>query len=221
MTLRNVEQIKTVGKTQYVPPEVFSSWSTEEQINYVTGQVQLGYVVKAASFTPVNLSSLNDILRFKYAAKENFAKEIQEQFELPDARVPEALQKALDDLLIVTETFRTTVRNSIGYQAETPPESFKVTDSFVITNKRIARVNETNSDHYLTANDFKKIFNRCLNTWKNGTELPSFRFRRSNGNAHTIDIRTDRVEIGCQRLWRYEAEAIAIELGFYGLPFSE
>ena len=40
MTLRNVEQIKTVGKTQYVPPEVFSSWSTEEQINYVTGQVQ-------------------------------------------------------------------------------------------------------------------------------------------------------------------------------------
>ena len=221
MTLRNVEQIKTVGKTQYVPPEVFSSWSTEDQINYVTGQVQLGYIVKAASFTPVNLSSLNDILRFKYAAKENFAKEIQEQFGLPDARVPEALQKALDDLLIVTETFRTTVRNSSGYQAETPPESFKVIDSFVITNKRIARVNETNSDHYLTANDFKKIFNRCLNTWKDGTELPSFRFRRSNGNAHTIDIRTDRVEIGCQRLQRYEAEALAIELGFYGLPFPE
>ena len=40
-------------------------------------------------------------------------------------------------------------------------------------------------------------------------------------NAHTIDIRSDRVEIGCQRLWRYEAEAIAIELGFYGLPFGE
>lgn len=221
MTLRNVEQIKTVGKTQYVPPEVFSSWSTEEQINYVTGQVQLGYVVKAASFTPVNLSSLNEILRFKYVAKENFAKEIQEQFGLPDTQISEALQKALEDLLIVTETLRTTARNNSGYQPITVPEGFKVTESFAITNKRIARVDETNSDHYLTANDFKKIFNRCLNTWKNGTELPSFRFRRSNGNAHTIDIRTDRVEIGCQRLWRYEAEAIAIELGFYGLPFGD
>ena len=221
MTLRNVEQIKTVGKTQYVPPEVFSSWSTEEQINYVTGQVQLGYVVKAASFTPVNLSSLNEILRFKYAAKENFAKEIQEQFGLSDAQVPEALQKALEDLLIVTDTLRATVRNSSGYQAETPPESFKVADSFIITNKRIARVNETNTDHFLTATDFKKIFNRCLTTWKDGKSVSDFRFRRSNGNEHTIDIRSDRIEIGCQRLWRYEAEAIAIELGFYGLPFGE
>lgn len=221
MTLRNVEQIKTVGKTQYVPPEVFSSWSTEEQINYVTGQVQLGYVVKASSFTPVNLSSLNEILRFKYAAKENFAKEIQEQFGLSDAQVPEALQKALEDLLIVTDTLRATVRNSSGYQAETPPESFKVADSFIITNKRIARVNETNTDHFLTATDFKKIFNRCLTTWKDGKSVSDFRFRRSNGQTHIIDIRDDRVEIGCQRLQRYEAEALAVELGFYGLPFSD
>lgn len=221
MTLRNVEQIKTVGKTQYVPPEVFSSWSTEEQINYVTGQVQLGYVVKAASFTPVNLSSLNEILRFKYAAKENFAKEIQEQFGLSDAQVPEALQKALEDLLIVTDTLRATVRNSSGYQTVTPLEGFKVTNSFVITNKRIARVDETNTDHYLTASDFKKIFNRCLGNWKDGKTVQDFRFRRSNGNAHTVEICSDRVEIGCQCLWRYEAEAIAIELGFYGLPFGE
>jgi len=42
MTLRNSELIKTVGHTQYVPPEVFSSWTAEEQIRYVTGQVQLG-----------------------------------------------------------------------------------------------------------------------------------------------------------------------------------
>ena len=221
MTLRNVEQIKTVGKTQYVPPEVFSSWSVDEQIAYVSGQVQLGYTVKAANFTPVNLSSLNDILRFKYAAKENFAKELQEQFGLADTQVPEAFQKALNDLLIVTETLRATVRNSSGYQTQTPPESFKVTDSFVITNKRIARVNETNSDHYLTANDFKKIFNRCLTNWKDDKAVPDFRFRRSNGNYHTIDIYANHVEIGCQRLQRYEAEAIAIELGFYGLPFTE
>lgn len=221
MSLRNADQIKTVGKTHYVPPEVFASWSSDEKIAYVSGQVQLGYTVKAASFTPLNLSSLNDILRFKYASKENFAKEIQEQFGLPDTQVSEALQKALEDLLIVTETLRTTVRNNSGYQTVTPPEGFKVTNSFVITNKRIARVDETNTDHYLTASDFKKIFNRCLGNWKDGKTVQDFRFRRSNGNAHTIDIRSDRIEIGCQRLWRYEAEAIAIELGFYGLPFGE
>lgn len=221
MALRNTDQIKTIGKTQYVPPEVFASWTPVDQINYVSGQVQLGYTVKAEVFSPVNLSSLNDILRFKYTAKENFAAELQNQFGLADSQVPEALQKALEDLLIVTETLRTTVRNNSGYQAETPPESFKVTESFVITNKRIARTGETNSDHFLTANDFKKIFNRCLATWKNGESVPDFRFRRSNGNAHTIDIRRDRVEIGCQRLHRYEAEALAIELGFYGLPFGE
>lgn len=221
MTLRNSELIKTVGQTQYVPPEVFSSWTAEEQIRYVTGQVQLGYTVKAANFTPVNIASLNDILRFSYASKENFATELQAQFGLDDAQLPTALKKSLDDLMIVADTLRSTVRTKSGYEAAEVPSGFSVKDSFTITNKRIQRVDETNSDHFLTASDFKKLFNRCLVTWKDGRTVQDFRFRRSNGSSHTVDIRTNRVEIGCQTVYRHEAEAIAVELGFYGLPFPE
>lgn len=221
MSLRNTDQIKTVGQTNYVPPEVYSSWSVDEQITYVTIQSQLGYLVKAAKFNPIDINSFDELLKLNYSAKEDFAVQLQAQFGLTDSQVPTAVQQALQNLLIVTETLKNTVRQASGYSVVDVPEGFSATTEFTITNQRIQRKSSSvATENYLTAIDFKKLFNEAYKKWRLNTDLRAFSFRRRCGDSYSVEISLSTITIGCQTIKRYEAEAIAIELGFLGQPFN-
>ena len=76
---------------------------------------------------------------------------------------------------------------------------------------------------YFIFNDIKALMNIAMKHWSKGSDETLDLGRRNlqqHGTWYSITVSPTQVAIGCQRVQRYELEAIAIKLGFTGQPFE-
>lgn len=216
--LVDLNLVKTVGTTLYVPPTVYSKWSAAAQVNYVAGNVKLGYEVKIQEFIPVSINSLDELQKFYYKDKLNFVSNLAAQLNL-DASNESVLKihAALLSSIAVREELKRAALSASSYTCAEAPADFDVNTAFVITNKRICRTSNTDSSElYLSATAFKEVFAKAHESWSTAEQAASSTRMTLDRNSRRVDVYPTHVEIGCQTVRRYEMEAVALELGFIG-----
>lgn len=163
----------------------------------------------------------------QHKLKNDFSKTLASYFNITDTTVTDDVNNTLKAVQCALFRLRSEVLKASGYTLAAVPDTFDVRKEFVLTNKRIHRTEDSNPLHSLSSSEFKDLFINCFERlWKSRDGRPlNYRLTKVNPDGatgrYTAEITLDDVSVGCQRIERYEMEAIALQLGFTGTVFPD
>jgi hypothetical protein len=98
------------------------------------------------------------------------------------------------------------------YQFKNLPEGWQFDQAIRITAKGVYRAGS--SDYRITLPTLERIWKHASRVWaqlENNSEIEDI---RASGYTRRAVVHNDRVQVGCQQIWRHELEQLALQQGW-------
>lgn len=206
----------------YINKSYYSKLSLEEQIKLVSEKTKQGCSVQLCTIPYFNIRNIRNIVESYLENPVLTSSLITNSIPVEDSSDKKTLEQFKEALLNLSESYT----NLLNIQKDTYdyaeiPSNFEFDKKFVILKSRVRTKN--NPDHFLTTEDFKKLFDVAFVHWTSGSKetvhIPRVSFV-SHSFYREVDITDKSIRIGCQRYSRFEMEQIAVKLGFKGQKFG-
>ena len=210
-----------IDNTVFVDENTFKAAGLQDQVNFITEKTKEGLTISISQFPSVSLWNTQQLV--DSYIKQPLLTLGALRTSLPEGKDLEEQLVALEGNLELFANSLTILRNSLKnkYIFAEVPNNFSFSESFIVLKNRIRRTSD--AVYFLSHNDIKALMNIAMKHWSKGSDETLDLGRRNlqqHGTWYSITVSPTQVAIGCQRVQRYELEAIAIKLGFTGQPFE-
>lgn len=211
-----------IDNTVFVDENTFKAAGLQDQVNFITEKTKEGLTISICQFPSVSLWNTQQLV--DSYIKQPLLTLGALRTSLPEGEDFEEQLIALEGNLELFANSLTTIRNSLKnkYIFAEVPNNFNFSESFIVLKNRTRRISD--AAYFLSHNDIKALMNIAMKHWSKGSDETldlGRRYLQLHGTWYNITISPTQVAIGCQRVHRYELEAMALKLGFTGQLFED
>lgn len=211
-----------IGQELYVDELSFKKIPFLAQVEIVKEVTKQGKEIVFCEFPTVNLQNIQNLVQ-SYSKKPLLTLAALRLHLPSDGSLDNEIADFEQKLEAFSESLDKLVASSKdSYVFAEVPSDFDFDKTFKVLETRIRR---TDANYFLMKSDIKRLMNTAFHYWKKGFNdsegLPiGYHSFKQHSTSHRVVIFPRSIQIGCQRIQRYELEAAAVHLGFNGEPFE-